>query len=220
MNLALFDLDHTLIPCDSDVRWSEFLVRNGKLTEEDLRSGQRFFQQYKNGTLNLNEFLQFQLKPLREIEKTELFKLRDLFISESIKPMIKTAAKDLVLKHLNNGDTCAIVTATNEFITEPIADLFNVEKLIATLLDTDISGNFTGKIIGIPSFRAGKVKRVSAWLSSNGRTLKSYNKSYFYSDSINDLPLLKCVTNPVVTNPDVRLRALANEFGWVINDLF
>ncbi len=218
--LALFDLDHTLIPNDSDVCWTRFLIKQGKLKKNNSEINERFYDDYKNGTLNLGEFLEYQLQPLKEIRKYELLKLREKFINEIIKPLIKPVGKNLVKSHLNNGDVCAIVTATNEFITEPIANLFNISTLIATKLEKDTDDNFTGRPTDIPSFQDGKVIRVNRWLESIGINLSHFHKSYFYSDSINDLPLLKVVTDPIATNPDKKLRSYAKTSGWKIYDIF
>ena len=218
--LALFDLDHTLIPHDSDVCWTRFLIKQGKLKKNNSEINERFYDEYKNGTLNLSEFLEYQLQPLKKIKKHELLELREKFINEVIRPLIKPVGKDLVKSHLSKGDVCAIVTATNEFITEPIADLFNIPTLIATKLERDTDDNFTGRPTDIPSFQDGKVIRVNRWLEGIGINLSDFHKSYFYSDSINDLPLLKVVTHPIATNPDKKLRSYAKNSGWKIYDIF
>lgn len=218
--LALFDLDHTLIPNDSDVCWTKFLIKQGRLKKNNSEINERFYEEYKNGTLNLSEFLEYQLLPLKKIAKNELLELRKKFIEEDIKPLIRPEGKELVATHLNNGDICAIVTATNEFITEPIANLFNIPTLIATKLEMDDDNNFTGRPIDTPSFQDGKVVRVNRWLDNIGTNLKNFHKSFFYSDSINDLPLLKVVTDPIATNPDKKLRSYAKKTGWKICDIF
>ena len=156
-NLALFDLDHTLIPGDSDLLWTNFLVAKKKIEEVNTRLSDRFFDQYKNGTLNLNEFLDYQLKPLKVIEKSSLLSLREEFVREKIKPIISKEAKLLVNSHLGAGHLCALVTATNEFITEPIAEIFGFHKLIATLVEKDSAGEYTGRSYGVASFQEGKL---------------------------------------------------------------
>ena len=219
-NLALFDLDNTLIPSDSDHLWTEFLVENKVISKLNTEISDRFFAEYSNGTLNLDEFLDYQLQPLKEIGKKRLLDLRSIFIKKKIRPVINTEARELVSSHLQCGDLCAIVTATNEFITEPIAKLFNVHKLIATLVEKDEQGAYTGKSYGVPSFREGKIIRVNEWLRSDGLSLNSFKKTYFYSDSINDVPLLKIVNNPVATNPDKKLREFAVKNNWRVVNIF
>jgi HAD superfamily hydrolase (TIGR01490 family) len=146
--------------------------------------------------------------------------LRSVFIKKKIRPVINTEAKELVNSHLQSGDLCAIVTATNEFITEPIAKLFNVHKLIATLVEKNETGAYTGKSYGVPSFREGKITRVNEWLKGNGLGLNSFRKSFFYSDSFNDIPLLKIVNNPVATNPDKKLKEYAVRNSWRVLNIF
>ena len=219
-NLALFDLDNTLIPSDSDYLWTEFLVENKIISKLNTEISDRFFAEYSNGTLNLAEFLDYQLQPLKEIGKKRLLDLRSIFIKKKIRPVINTEARELVSSHLQCGDLCAIVTATNEFITEPIAKLFNVHKLIATLVEKNEHGAYTGKSYGVPSFREGKIIRVNEWLKGNGLSLNSFKKSFFYSDSFNDIPLLKIVNNPVATNPDKKLREFAVKNNWRVVNIF
>lgn len=219
-NLALFDLDNTLIPSDSDHLWTEFLVENKIISKLNSEISDRFFAEYGNGTLNLEEFLDYQLQPLKEIENKRLLGLRSSFIETKILPVINFEAKELVSRHLQSDDLCAIVTATNEFITEPIAKLFNVHKLIATLVETNEYGAFTGKPCGVPSFREGKVIRVNEWLKGNGLSLNSFKKTFFYSDSFNDIPLLKIVSNPVATNPDKKLKEYAVRNKWRVINIF
>jgi HAD superfamily hydrolase (TIGR01490 family) len=219
-NLALFDLDNTLIPSDSDHLWTEFLVENKIISKLNTEISDRFFAEYSNGTLNLEEFLHYQLQPLKEIENKRLLGLRSVFIEKKIRPVINTEAIELVSSHLQSGDLCAIVTATNEFITEPIAKLFNVHKLIATLVEKNENGAYTGKSYGVPSFREGKIIRVNEWLKGNGLSLNSFKKSFFYSDSFNDIPLLKIVNNPVATNPDKKLKEYAVRNNWRVINIF
>ncbi len=220
MNLTLFDLDYTLIPVDSDHCWSEFLARIGVIDgEEHNRQNDTFFEQYKAGTLVIEEFLEFQLAPLAANSREQLDQWHQQFMAEEIVPNIRENAKDLVKSHLDSGDLCAIVTATNEFITRPIAQLFEIEHLMGIQLETD-NGQFTGKHTGTPSFREGKITRTVQWLEQLGHSLDSFEQSSFYSDSINDLPLLELVTNPVAANPDDRLLKIATERNWNVVRLF
>jgi len=219
-NLALFDLDHTLIPGDSDLLWTKFLVEKQYIEEINTRLSDRFFAQYKNGTLNLNEFLDYQLKPLKVIKKSLLLSLREEFIRKEIEPIISKRAKELVKSHLEAGDLCALVTATNEFITKPIAEKFGFKKLIATLVEQDSEGEYTGRAYGVASFQEGKIIRVNEWLDSIRLKLHQFEKTFFYSDSVNDIPLLEAVTNPIATNPDDVLLEHAEKRGWQIIKLF
>jgi HAD superfamily hydrolase (TIGR01490 family) len=218
--LALFDLDHTLIPTDSDLCWTKFLIEKGVVEKENTRVNENFFTQYNDGCLDIYEFLSFQLKPLSILPRSKLMSLREEFIKKSISPLITSKATEIVNNHLNRGDLCAIVTATNEFITEPIAKLFKIPTLIATKLETDITGNYTGQADGIPNFKEGKVTRVLQWLATQNLGFENFNKSFFYSDSINDLPLLSRVTNPIAMNPDKKLHAHATSLGWKIQEIF
>ena len=219
-NLALFDLDHTLIPGDSDLLWTKFLVAKKQIKEVNTRLSDRFFTQYKNGTLNLNEFLDYQLKPLKVIKKSSLLSLREEFVREEIRPIISKKAKKLVKSHLEAGHLCALVTATNEFITKPIAEMFGFHKLIATLVEEDSEGEYTGRTYGVASFQEGKIIRVKEWLDSLRFQLHDFEKTFFYSDSVNDIPLLEVVTDPIATNPDDVLLEHAEKRGWQIIKLF
>ena len=219
-NLALFDLDHTLIPGDSDLLWTKFLVAKKQIKEVNTRLSDRFFAQYKNGTLNLNEFLHYQLKPLKVIEKSSLLSLREDFIREEIRPIISKKVNELVKSHLEAGHLCALVTATNEFITKPIAEIFGFHKLIATLVEEDSKGEYTGRTYGVASFQEGKVIRVKEWLDSLRFKLHDFEKTFFYSDSVNDIPLLEAVTDPIATNPDDVLLEHAEKREWQIIKLF
>jgi HAD superfamily hydrolase (TIGR01490 family) len=219
--LALFDLDHTLIPIDSDVAWAEELVRRGVVdTEWHRHRNDHFFAQYKAGTLDIDAFLAFQLGPLAAHPRATLEAWRSEFFLREILPQIRPKARALVEEHQDNGALCAIVTATNEFITAPIAEAFGVPHLIATQVETDAHGEFTGRPRGLPSFREGKVTRVQQWLATMDLGLESFRESYFYSDSLNDLPLLARVTHAVAVNPDPRLAAHAQEMGWPVINLF
>lgn len=224
MNLALFDLDHTLIPTDSDHEWGRFLVRLGAVDEDNYRRrNDEFYGHYKAGTLDIHAFLEFALAPLAAHPRTQLDSWREQFMREVIDPVITPQARALVHKHLDAGDLCAIVTATNSFVTAPICAAFGIKHLIATepaTVDGLPTSAYTGAVSGTPSFREGKIARVEAWLKQQGARWEDFAASTFYSDSINDLPLLAKVTDPIATNPDERLRHHAAAAGWRIMDLF
>ncbi len=220
MHLALFDLDNTLLPLDSDYAWAKFLGRLGVIDQTAHESeNDRFYAQYKAGTLKIEEFLAFQLKPLAENSRAQLQSWHEQFMSECIMPHIQQVARELVAKHQQNGDLTAIVTATNEFVTRPIATAFNVEHLLAIELE-QVDGAYTGRHTGTPSFREGKVTRLHQWLASRRQKLEDFEQSWFYSDSINDLPLLEIVSNPIAVNPDEKLLAIAQSRHWPVMDLF
>ena len=221
MNLALFDLDNTLIIGDSDSEWPKFLIKRGILdAEHHARQNDYFYEQYKAGTLDIHEYIRFSVAPLAEHGAQKSDAAHRRFMDEVIRPAMKPVAFDLVRQHQDAGDTVIIVTATNEFVTRPIAEAFGVDELIAIDLERDAQGEPTGAIRGTPSFREGKVARVEQWLSARGLNWSSVEHSTFYSDSINDLPLLEKVHEPVATNPDARLQAIAQERGWRILNLF
>lgn len=218
--LALFDLDYTLLPIDSDYEWARFLIRLGVVDGPEYeRRNDLFFEQYHAGTLDIREFLAFQLAPLAAHPRHQLDAWHRQFMDEVIAPAIRASALALVDAHRARGDLCAIVTATNEFVTAPIAHAFGIEHLIATGVEATEDG-FTGRPHGTPSFREGKVKRTEEWLASLGRDWRGFAQSFFYSDSVNDVPLLERVTDPVATNPDPRLTQLAGERGWPVIRLF
>lgn len=218
--LVLFDLDHTLIPFDSDYEWGEFTITLGwRDGVEFKRLNTGFFEQYKAGTLDLHAYVRFATQAIREQGATNSIAARASFMGAVVQKGIKKPALELVRSHQQAGDEVVIVTATNEFVTRPIADAFGVKELIAVELERDAQGQLTGEIKGIPSFREGKVVRVTQWLADRGLDWGSV-ETWFYSDSMNDLPLLEKATFPVATNPDDRLRALAKERGWRILDLF
>jgi HAD superfamily hydrolase (TIGR01490 family) len=220
MRLALFDLDHTLLPIDSDYEWSRFLVRIGVLDGESYeRENDRFFRQYQDGSLDIDAFLRFQLAPLAAYPRPTLDAWHRRFMAEVIAPQILPPARELVDRHRAQGDLLALVTATNAFVTAPIARAFGIEHLVATGIE-ERDGAFTGRPQGVPSFREGKIVRTDAWLASLGRRLDGFARSWFYSDSRNDLPLLERVTDPVATNPDAVLHAAALERGWPVLRLF
>jgi HAD superfamily hydrolase (TIGR01490 family) len=219
-SLALFDLDHTLLPIDSDYEWARFLARIGAIDgEEHSRRNDEYLRQYKAGTLDIFEFLEFQLAPLAAHSREQLDRWHAQYMAEVIRPAIRPSARALVGRHLDAGDLCALVTATNEFVTAPIATEFGIPHLVATTVES-VNGEFTGRPRGTPSFREGKVTRTHEWLQSQGAALARFGMSWFYSDSINDLPLLSEVSHPVATNPDERLANLAAERGWKVLRLF
>ena len=218
--LALFDLDHTLIPFDSDYEWNEFTIALGWRDGDAFRqTNEAFFAQYRDGTLNIHDYVRFATQAIRNKGATESIAAHAHFMNSVVLKGIQKPALDLVQGHQKAGDTVIIVTATNEFVTRPIATAFGVEELIAIDLVRNAQGEFTGDILGTPSFREGKVTRVEAWLA--GRNLGWQDvETTFYSDSMNDLPLLEKATHPIATNPDDRLRGLATQRGWRILDLF
>lgn len=222
--LALFDLDHTLLPIDSDHEWGRFLVRLGVVDRQHYESeNERFYSQYKAGTLDIKEFLRFALQPLAQHSQQELQAWHEEFMTTIILPNIKPAALDLVKKHQDAHDLCCVITATNSFVTRPIALAFGISELVATepqKISHEGTEQFTGEVEGIPSFKEGKVIRLKEWLHSKQLNWQDLEKSYFYSDSINDLPLLEQVHQPIATNPDDRLKKIASERGWPILQLF
>ena len=222
--LALFDLDHTLLPCDSDYEWGQFLARIGVVDGADYaRKNEVFYQDYKEGKLNIHDFLRFALKPLSEHSRAQLKEWHDAFMEEVIHGQLRQEALDLVKRHQDAGDLCCVITATNSFVTRPIIERFGIEHLIATepaTIDNHFLANYTGDVKGIPNFREGKIQNLQEWLSSQRLSLDTLPCSYFYSDSINDLPLLEKVSHPVATNPDDRLRIEAKQRNWPILELF
>jgi HAD superfamily hydrolase (TIGR01490 family) len=221
MNLALFDLDHTLIPLDSDYEWGQFLVRIGAVdADEFAKRNAAFYAQYEAGTLDPVEYLEFALGTLAQFPRKQLDDWRLQFMDEVVLPGIRPVATDLVKYHQDAGDEVAIITATNKFVTEPIAKVFGVDTLIAAEPETTADGEITGKLLGIPTSGPGKVVHTNEWLASLGKSLESFPRSYFYSDSQNDIPLLSAVTHPVATNPNALLKAHAQAQGWPILTLF
>jgi len=220
MNLVLFDLDYTLLPIDSDHSWGEFTTRIGWTDPVEFRRrNDEFFAQYQAGVLDVHEYIRFATGPIRSRGAQAAARAHEAFMREVIFPAIKPQALELVQSHRNAGDELVIVTATNEFITRPIADAFGVDHLIAVELERDPSGWFTGEIQGIASFRGGKVDRVGQWLAQRGLRWSDVS-STFYSDSTNDLPLLEKVDTAVATNPAPALREIAQARGWRVLDLF
>jgi HAD superfamily hydrolase (TIGR01490 family) len=224
MNLALFDLDHTLMPGDSDHEWGRFMIRAGMVEEVAFaRAHDQFYADYKAGTLDIDAYLRTMLGTIAKYSRAELAERHAQFMSEVITPMILPPALELVRSHRDNGDLCCMITATNAFVTVPIGAAFGIETVIASEAETEDGtpgGAYTGRPSGIPSFREGKIVRTEAWLKSLGKNWKSFERSYFYSDSLNDIPLLEKVTDPVATNPDETLRAYALQKGWRVLDLF
>lgn len=219
MDLVLFDLDNTLLAGDSDFEWAQFLITKGVLDREVYETrNQAFYDQYKAGTLDIFEFLDFQLKPLARHSRAQLDAWHQEFLDTRIRPMMTPQSQALVKEHLESGAIVAIVTATNSFVTGPIARAFGIPHLVATVPAQE-NGAFTGKPRGIPAFKAGKIERVEAWLESLGLCWESFEKSSFYSDSHNDLPLMKKVNNPVAVDPDDTLRAHATAQGWPVISL-
>jgi len=219
MNLALFDLDNTLLACDSDYEWGQFLVDRGVLERASYEAqNAAYFEQYKAGTLDIHEYLGFALRPLAEHSPEDLARWHDDFMRTRIAPMIGDAARALVRSHLKRGELCAIVTATNSFVTAPIARAFGITQLIATEPESR-NGRFTGRVAGTPCFREGKIARVDAWLAAMGRPLAQFDESAFYSDSHNDLPLLERVSRPVAVDPDPQLADEAASRGWPVISL-
>ena len=221
MNLALFDLDNTLLTGDSDFEWAQFLIGKGVVDAEIQEAKNlQFYAQYKAGTLDIHEFLAFQLAPLTRHPRQELDAWHAEYMARHIMPIIGEPARALVKQHLANGDLCAIVTATNSFVTGPIARAFGIPHLIGTTPAVDLeSGAFSGGPRGTPSFRDGKIERVEGWLESLGLWWGSFADSYFYSDSHNDLPLMGKVKTPVAVDPDDTLRRHSGEMGWKIISL-
>ena len=216
MRLTLFDLDNTLLAGDSDYEWGQFLVDRGVLDREEYEAQNRaYYDQYAAGTLDIHEYLGFALRPLAEHGADDLKRWHDEFMHARVLPMITPRARALVLGHLEAEDLCAIVTATNSFVTAPIAREFGVPHLVATEPESK-EGRFTGRVAGTPCFREGKIKRVHEWLAALGHRLGDFAESAFYSDSHNDLPLMGKVTTPVAVDPDHKLFRHSSEMGWKI----
>jgi HAD superfamily hydrolase (TIGR01490 family) len=219
MRLALFDLDNTLLSGDSDYEWGRFLIERGVLERAAYEAqNAAFYEQYKAGTLDIHEFLGFALRPLAAHEPADLALWHAAFMHERVLPMITPAARALVRRHLEANDLCAVITATNSFVTAPIARELGVPHLVATEPEQR-DGRFTGRVSGAPCFREGKVLRLEQWLNGLGWRLEEFSESSFYSDSHNDLPLLERVTRPVVVDPDPQLAAEAAVRGWPVLSL-
>jgi HAD superfamily hydrolase (TIGR01490 family) len=220
MNLCLFDLDDTLLPLDSDHAWGEFVVRQGWVdAAEFARHNDAFYAQYKAGTLDIHAYIEFATRPWRDRPAAAMQAAHAQFMREVITPL-RPEAVQLVRHHQAQGDLVAIVTATNEFVTGPIAEAFGVAHLLAVALERGPAGNITGRIDGTPSFREGKTVRTQQWLANLGHRLQDFERISVYSDSANDLPLLELASDPVATNPSAPLEAIARERGWRILRLF
>ena len=220
VHIALFDLDHTLIPIDSDYEWGEFTIALGWCEGSEFkRRNAEFFEQYRAGTLDIRAYVRFATQAIREQGATKSIAAHARFMREIVQKSIEKQALELVDRHRAAGDQLVIVTATNDFVTRPIADAFGVRELIAVELERDAEGKVTGEIRGTPSFREGKVERVAQWLAARKLGWNDVETT-FYTDSLNDLALLEKATCPVATNPDARLRTLAEERGWRILELF
>lgn len=221
MNLTLFDLDGTLIPIDSDHAFGEFMVEIGWADGQAWRQrNDAFYAQYQAGRLNLAEYIDFATSVWRQRPAAQARMARERFMHEVMAPMLRDNARALVRRHQSAGDLVAIVTATNEFVTAPIAQAFGVEHLLAVQLERDAQGGYTGAIQGVPSFQSGKIQRVHDWLAALGRQWQDFERISFYSDSVNDLPLLDLVSHPVATNPTPALADIASARGWPILKLF
>jgi len=215
MLLSLFDLDHTLISGDSDVLWTEFLVEKGVLDSEAVQKSDEFYRQYEEGTLRIDEFLSFQLEPLGRYNGAKLESWRREYVAEKIRPVVREKAVNMLSKCRRDDHEVVIITATNRFVTEPIAELFGVETLLATEVEKE-KGRLTGRSCGTPCFREGKITRLEEWLASRRDPVE---ESWFYSDSSNDIPLLEWVSHPFAVDPDKILTRHAAECGWPIISL-
>ncbi|NMT65277.1 histidinol-phosphatase [Marinobacter orientalis] len=216
MTLAIFDLDNTLLAGDSDHAWGEFLVEESIVDAEEYRqANDRFYREYLDGELDIMHYLSFALQPLARHDMSQLLAWREQFVEKKIRPMMQAGAKELLDSHRAQGHTLLIITATNRFVTEPVAALLGIEHLIATDPEL-VNGRYTGKVAGVPSFQDGKVTRLHDWLESTGESLDG---AWFYSDSHNDVPLLRKVDNPVAVDPDPTLECIAKENGWKIISL-
>lgn len=216
MSLAIFDLDNTLIADDSDFLWGQFLVDRGIVDKDRYeQANQKFYEDYKQGVLDIVAFLHFSLAPLAQHDTAQLYRWREEFVDTLIRPILLDAARDLVERHRAAGDTLLVITATNRFVTEPIVKLYGIDNLLATTPEL-VDGRYTGKFNGIPCFQQGKVDLLNEWLQSSSETLAG---SYFYSDSHNDLPLLRLVEHAVAVDPDPKLQLAAQQAGWPVISL-
>ncbi len=217
MSLALFDLDNTLIAGDSDHAWGEFLIEEGLVDAESYRqANDQFYQNYVDGSLDINAYLRFALKPLTRFTFQQLNALHAQFFTRKIAPIMLPKAEKLIEKHRSSGDCLVIITATNSFITRPIARALKIEHLLASEGEI-VDQRYTGEPEGVPCFQQGKVERINQWLQQQQQ--QSISDAYFYSDSVNDIPLLETVSHPVAVDPDDRLRKVAQERNWPIISL-
>ena len=220
-HLCLFDLDHTLIPIDSDHAFGSFMVEIGWADADEFRRrNDAFYADYQAGTLDLDAYIDFATSVWRQRPLDEALAARERFLAEVLRPKVTPQALELVRRHQRRGDLVAIVTATNEFVTTPIAAEFGVEHLLAVQLERESDGRWSGRVRGTPTFREGKVARVHDWLAGQGASLADFSGVSVYSDSPNDLPLLEIATDPVATNPSPALEATATQRGWRILRLF
>jgi len=211
VTLAIFDLDGTLLNGDSDYTWGQFLVEKGLVDSQVYKqANDKFFEEYQAGTLDIHEYLAFSLEPLTKFSKEELSKLHNTFMQEKIQPMMLAKANALLKHHKDQGHFLLMITATNQFVTGPIGDALGMDHIIAPVPEI-INDHYTGKIVGVPSFQAGKVTRLNDWLAETGHSMEG---SYFYSDSRNDLPLLELVTHPIAVDADETLTKIAQDRGW------
>ncbi|STZ76148.1 HAD family hydrolase [Bergeriella denitrificans] len=216
-NLAIFDLDNTLINTDSDHSWPQYLMKKGLVDVEYTEAqNEKFYQDYRNGCLDIDAFLKFHLAPLKEYSMEELAQMHREFMAEFIMPHISPMQVMLVQSHQAAGDELLVISSTNEFIITPICQLFGIENVIGTQLEIGADGRYTGNYTGTPSLKEGKITRLNQWLTARGESLADYGKVYFYSDSKNDLPLLRYVNEPVAVNPDAELEAEAKAKGWPV----
>jgi HAD superfamily hydrolase (TIGR01490 family) len=211
VTLAIFDLDGTLLSGDSDYSWGQFLVEKGLVnTQAYQQANDKFFLQYQSGTLDIHEYLAFSLAPLTQFSGEQLDELHQSFMEEKVQPMMQEKALALLKHHKDQGHFLLLITATNQFVTQPISDLLGMNHIIAPIPEI-IDDHYTGKIVGVPSFQEGKVTRLNDWLTETGHSMEG---SYFYSDSRNDLPLLELVTHPIAVDADDTLTKIAEDRGW------
>jgi HAD superfamily hydrolase (TIGR01490 family) len=221
VNLTLFDLDGTLIATDSDHAFGEFMVAIGWADSDAFRRrNDAFYEDYQAARLDIDAYIDFATAAWRSRPDREVLAMRERFMGEVMQPVLDERALALVQRHRSDGDLVAIVTATNEFITRPIADAFGVVELLAVELMRDSGGRYTGAVRGVPSFREGKIVRVEQWLAMRGQRHADFDRVTVYSDSTNDLPLLEWATHPVATNASPELAAIAHERGWPLLNLF
>jgi len=216
MNLAIFDLDHTLLLGDCDMAWARFLVAEGLYAPEHYQKRLAYYRDYQQGTLNMPEYLAFQLATLAAFSPETLTNLHEAYMNSEVLPMICPTALSMVALHQRAQDVVMVITATNTFLAAPIVAHFGIDHLIGVNAEQNAQGYYTGRYVGEPSFSLGKVKRLKAWLKERGQSLADFDKVYFYSDSHNDLPLLQQVSHPVAVNPDARLAKVAQQQGWPI----
>ncbi|MBI2318545.1 MAG: HAD family hydrolase [Betaproteobacteria bacterium] len=216
MDLALFDLDNTLLSGDSDYEWGQFLIDEGVLDRDFYeRENQRYYDDYKAGRLDIHEFLRFALAPLARFPRAQLERWHAQFMARKMRPIMRARGRECLARHAARGSLCAIITSTNSFVTAPIARELGVSHLIATEPE-EVDGRYTGRPQGTPCFREGKIECLERWLNAQNRRWEAFSASWFYSDSHNDIPLLERVTHPVAVDPDEALRRVALDRGWEI----